>query len=117
MITNPDEAPSLAWSEDEDDDEERATLPYADDERPTLPSEITLALASGRPPPRSVDTFADAFFAGGPAAIAREGRAATEIERRAHEGGTSRRREAIARGVLAVIGGCIGLLVAAFAQG
>lgn len=99
-------------------DEDRDTLPYEDDERPTIPSEVTLALHAGLPLPLRVDTFADAFFAGGPAAVVREALAAARAvaveEDRAHERELASRRSAIARAVLAVVCGCLGLLAAAF---
>lgn len=79
-----------------------------DDDRPTLPTELTLAAATGRPAPLRVDTFADAFFGAGPAAAVR----VSEIEARA---AAKARREAIARGVLAILAACVGLVVAAFA--
>ena len=83
-------------------------LDLEDDDRPTLPTESTLAAATGQPPPLRVDTFADAFFASGPIAVARVSEAeAAEAARR--------RREAIARGVFAVVGACLGLAAVAFA--
>lgn len=80
-----------------------------DDDRPTLPTELTLAAATGRPAPLRIDTFADAFFGAGPAAAVRVSEMEAREEARA-------RREAIARGVLAVLAACVGLLVVAFAS-